>query len=108
MDFRRPSASDRCLRSLFNKIDADGSGSIEHAELYDALQLLFPERTLNPYTVQVFIEIVDENKTGEIEYHEFYQMIAHIKRWIKVFKVWSTVEFLVPFKEVFDNGISND
>jgi Ca2+-binding EF-hand superfamily protein len=60
----------RLLKSKFDEIDIDGSGSIDAQELFDALG-----EPKSPFTEAVFA-IIDIDGSGYIEFDEFVRMAA--------------------------------
>ena len=62
------------MRKAFKYVDLDNSGTVDRSELERALQLWNVPMTKTH--IDVFWEKCDEDKTGEISYAEFVNMLA--------------------------------
>lgn len=68
------------IKKTFQKFDIDGNGTLSLSELKEVLQLLpvAPgSRRFNDADFQRFLNIIDENHDGVIDYHEFTDWIHH-------------------------------
>ena len=71
------------LRELFDKIDTDGSGTIDFDELYNATAATFPSLKLTPEDVYGMIENADLNDDGVIDFQEFCIIMREAKDHVK-------------------------
>lgn len=67
------------LADLFNQIDADGSGAIDHEELRLLLMLMGVDVS-DREKLQVLFSLLDVDGDGEIELHEFLQRMQEIQK----------------------------
>lgn len=63
----------RSLAEFFNEVDKDGSGSVDLAELTQALKRL--GLGLKPKHVEALMELFDEDKSGEVDWAEFQKIM---------------------------------
>jgi len=63
------------LRSAFTYFDKDGSGTISPDELRICLQS--DDFTLSEEQINQLLQGVDKNNDGQIDYHEFIQMMKN-------------------------------
>lgn len=70
---------DDYLRTAFDMFDKDGSGKIDKSELLSLLQGEDMENTVPKDELQKYINEVDDNGDGEIDFDEFQAMMAKCK-----------------------------
>jgi len=107
MEYLLPSYLLGVFRHKFNAVDADGSGSIDPAEVMKVFEEL-GERP-DPQEVQDLISAVDFDQNGEIEFEEFLhmksmQMLAKPEKEDDVWQVFdlcdSELDGLICFEEL--------
>jgi len=62
-----------CGKKIFENFDTDNSGKIEIGELKELLESLNMSHTSND--ILAALEIVDKDKSGDLDYEEFYKLI---------------------------------
>jgi calcium-dependent protein kinase len=73
--------SSNSLLKLFKEIDKDGNGQIEVAELYSSYGKFFPGTPEESWEkVKLFVERVDINNNGKLEYSEFLAVSSLINQ----------------------------
>ena len=63
------------LADAFNKVDADGNGSISHAELAAAIKVVDPASTAEE--VATMVAVADEDEDGEVTLSEFVMLMLY-------------------------------
>jgi len=63
------------LADAFNKVDADGNGSISHAELAAAIKVVDPAST--DEEVATMVAVADEDEDGEVTLPEFVMLMLY-------------------------------
>jgi len=63
------------LADAFNKVDADGNGSISHAELAAAIKAVDPASTAEE--VATMVAVADEDEDGEVTLPEFVMLMLY-------------------------------
>jgi Ca2+-binding EF-hand superfamily protein len=84
--YGQPAAPDRnFLYSVFQKVDRDGSGSINANELQSALSngTFSP---FNPETCRLMIGMFDRNNSGTIDFDEFGALWKYVTDWQNCFR----------------------
>eukprot|EP01043_Picozoa_sp_COSAG02_P017924 COSAG02_NODE_824_length_16741_cov_16.319733_3_plen_1657_part_00 len=79
---------DMTIRKIFDSVDADGSGFLDHDEVRVALKRLCTEKDgeeMSDEQIQDAIKLMDADKSGEVDFHEF-------STW------WNVYEFQQRFK----------
>ncbi|EGZ15453.1 hypothetical protein PHYSODRAFT_510020 [Phytophthora sojae] len=66
------------MKQQFSDFDTSGDGSIAASELTVLMESMGISATLEE--VQELIDKVDENRSGELEYHEFVRLVSDIRR----------------------------
>jgi len=61
------------LAEAFDKVDADGNGSISHDELAAAIQVINPAAT--DAEIATMVDIADEDESGEVTLQEFVMLM---------------------------------
>jgi hypothetical protein len=64
-------------QSLFNKIDTDGSGTIDASELFSAVSKLYPEHRFTRSEIGKMFDEADVNHDGAVSYKEFCHILNH-------------------------------
>lgn len=67
------------LADLFNQIDRDGSGAIDHDELRTLLMVMGVDIS-DPQKLKDLFSLLDVDGDGEIELHEFLERLQEIQR----------------------------
>ena len=76
---------ERELRTIFDRVDTDGSGRIEAAELAEALQNGSWE-PFNPATVAFMVGMFDRDGDGSISFGEFKKLWKYVEEWTETFR----------------------
>ena len=66
------------LVELFKKFDADGSGAVDEAEMFQMMKKMEMEHSLDQ--AKEFMNVVDKDGSGQLEFGEFVALIAMVKR----------------------------
>jgi len=64
-------------QSLFNKIDTDGSGTIDASELFSTVSKLYPEHRFTRSEIGKMFDEADVNHDGAVSYKEFCHILNH-------------------------------
>lgn len=66
--------------AVFREIDVDGNGQIDAAELFTAINKLYPEKRFTPGDVQSMIQEADMDSDGTISLDEYLLVVANPKK----------------------------
>jgi len=73
------------LRTIFNKVDKDHSGSINGVELQSALSN-GTWTPFNPETIRMMIGIFDRDRSSTIDFEEFVSLWKYVNDWQNCFR----------------------
>lgn len=76
MDDQQSFISEAELRTIFNKFDEDGSGSITEDELRNAMRVLGVRCT--PNSARKVLRTIDKDCNGTVEWHEFKEFFGRV------------------------------
>jgi Ca2+-binding EF-hand superfamily protein len=63
------------VRAIFNAFDADGNGTLDKAEVLNALRMWDKSAKITPEDIDVMWPSFDTNRDGVIDYEEFSNLV---------------------------------
>ena len=79
--FRALSDGDLLLREVFALVDIDGSGLLDQDQVHDVLDRLGLD--ISEEELDVIVQQIDEDESGEVEYDEIAQWFNQYRAWLK-------------------------